>query len=86
LPRHWKIKGLKLLHNIKTCWMSMLSPLKCALGEYKSLIVKMHTDVSKKKLVIESLHMLCNMELVFGLPCIFSRLEVVHMLIKHAQR
>jgi hypothetical protein len=56
------------------------------LREYKSLIVKMHMDVPKTKLVIESLDMLCNMELVFGLPCIFPMLEVVHMLIKHAQR
>jgi hypothetical protein len=64
LPRHWKTKGLKLLHNIKTCWISMLRPLKCVLGEYKSLIVKMHMDMPKNKLVIESLDMLCNMELI----------------------
>jgi hypothetical protein len=86
LPRHWKTKGLKLLRNIKTCWISMLSPLKCVLGEYKSLIVKMHMDMPKKKVVIKSLDMLCSLELVFGLPCIFPMLEMVYMLIKHAQR
>jgi len=42
LAKTLEIKALKLLHNIKTCWMSMLSLLKCVLGEYKSLVVKMH--------------------------------------------
>jgi hypothetical protein len=50
LPKHWKTKGLKLLCNIKTCWISMLNLLKCLLWEYKSLIVKMHMDAPKNKL------------------------------------
>ncbi len=86
MPKHWKTKGLKLLYKIKTYWISMFNPLKCVLREYKSLIVKIHMDMPKKKLVIKSLDILCNMELVFGLPCIFPMLKVVHMLIKHAQR
>jgi hypothetical protein len=58
----------------------MFSPLKHVLGEYKSLVVKMHMDVPK------NLDLMCDLELVFGLPCILPMLEVVHKLIKYAQR
>jgi hypothetical protein len=44
----------------------MLSPLKCVLGEYKSLVVKMHIDAPKNKLARENLDLLCDLELVFG--------------------
>lgn len=37
-------KGFKFLKNVKTHRISMLSPLKCVMAEYKSLIVKMHFD------------------------------------------
>jgi hypothetical protein len=80
-----KIKGWKLC-NIKTRWISMLNPLKHLLGEYKWLVVKMHMDVPKNKLSAKNLDLLCDLELGFGLPCIFPMLEVVHMLIKYIQR
>ncbi len=56
------------------------------LGEYKSLVVKMHMDVPKNKLVAKNLDLMCDLELVFGLPCILPMLEVVHKLIKYTQR
>jgi uncharacterized membrane protein len=34
-------KRLYLLKNVKTCWIVMLGPLKCVLGQYKSLVVNM---------------------------------------------
>ncbi len=71
-----KTKGLKLC-NIKSHWIFMLSLLKHMLGEYKSLIVKMHMDAPKNKLVVENLDLLCDLELTFGLPCILPMLEVV---------
>jgi hypothetical protein len=37
-------KGFKFLKNVKTHRISMLSPLKCVMAEYKSLIVKMHSN------------------------------------------
>ncbi len=64
----------------------MFSPLKHVLGEYKSLVVKMHMDVPKNKLVAKNLDLMCDLELVFGLPCILPMLEVVHKLIKYSQR
>jgi len=39
-----KIKGVKLLRNVKTWWISMLSMLKCVMVDYKALIVKMHFE------------------------------------------
>jgi hypothetical protein len=43
-------------------------------------------DVPKNKLVVESLDLLCDLKLIFGLPCILSMLEVVHKLIKYIQK
>jgi hypothetical protein len=64
----------------------MLNPLKCVLRKYKSLVVKMHIDASKSKPTKKILDLLCDLELVLGLPCIFPMLEAVHTLIKYAQR
>jgi hypothetical protein len=39
-------KDNKLLHNLKTRWMSMLFPTKKVLEEYKPLIMNMKTMIS----------------------------------------
>jgi len=49
LAKTLKTKSSKLLWNIKTHWISMLSPMKCVLRKYKSLVVKMHIDAPKSK-------------------------------------
>jgi hypothetical protein len=79
-------KGLKLLFNTKTHWISMLSPLKHVLREYKSFLVKMHMDAPINKLVVENLDLLCDLELVFGLSCMLPMLEVVHKLIEYVKK
>lgn len=86
LARILETKGLKLLQNIKTYWISMFSPLKQLLGEYKSLVVKMYTDAPKNKPTQKNLDLRCHLELVLGLSYILPMLEVVHTLIKYAQR
>jgi hypothetical protein len=65
-------KGLKLLCNVKTKWISMLSLMKQVLAEYKILMVKMHDDLyiyygsSKDQPPI-----FCDIEVVsMGLACI----------------
>jgi hypothetical protein len=70
-------KGLKLLCNIKTCWISMLSPLKWLLAKYKSVVVKMYMDAPKSKFFWDNLDLLCDLELVLGLSCIILMLEAV---------
>jgi hypothetical protein len=37
-------KGNKLLHNIKTRWISMLSPMKFVFEKYRPLLLKMVID------------------------------------------
>ncbi len=66
LAKTLETKGLKLLQNIKTCWISMLSTLKCVLGKYKSFVVKMHIGAPKSKPAQENLNILCDLELVLG--------------------
>jgi hypothetical protein len=39
------LQGNKLLKNIKTQWILMLSPSKRVLNEYKTVVVKMVQDV-----------------------------------------
>ncbi len=54
-------KGLKLLRNAKTWWMSMLIALKCVMAKYKGLIVKMHFYWKKTKFVHENLEPPCEL-------------------------
>jgi hypothetical protein len=61
----------------------MLSLLKWLLAKYKSLIVKMYMDAPKSKPTLDTLDLLCDLELILGLPCILPMLEVVHTLIKY---
>jgi hypothetical protein len=85
LAKTLETKGLKLLLNTKTHWISMLSPLKHVLREYKSFIVKMHMDAPINKLVVENLDLLCDLELVFGLSYMLPMLEMVHKLIEYVK-
>jgi len=56
LAKTLEMIGLKLLENVKTHWISMLSPLKCILAEYKSSVVKMHYDCEKTNLLVTTLN------------------------------
>lgn len=40
----------------------------------------------KTSLLQKNMDLMCDLELVFGLPCILPMLEVVHKLIKYTQR
>jgi hypothetical protein len=43
-------KRLEIITKYKISLDTMLNPLKCVLGKYKSLVVKMHIDARKSKL------------------------------------
>jgi hypothetical protein len=64
----------------------MFNLLKRLLAKYKSLVVKMYVDAPKSKLAWDNLDLLCDLELVLGLPCILPMLEIVHTFIKYTQR
>jgi len=77
-------KGNKLFRNVKTCWISVLSPTKWVYLEFRPFMVKMHVknqrnDVARKQIS------LCDVEVILGLCCILLLLECVHALIKVAQ-
>jgi hypothetical protein len=46
----------------------------------------MYMDAPKANYVSDNLDFLYDLELVMGLPCILPMLEVMHTLIKYAQR
>ncbi len=56
------------------------------MSKYKSLIVKMHLDSSKTKVAQNNLVLIGDLKLILDLPCLLPMLEVVHILIKFAQR
>jgi hypothetical protein len=42
-------KGLKLLKNVTTRWLSLLSPMRRVLSKYRMILGKMHIDCINKK-------------------------------------
>ncbi len=75
-------EGFLLFKNMKTC-ISMLSPLKCVITKYKTLIKKMHFDHDKAQSIRENLELLFDLELIQGLPCSMPMLQVVYTFIKY---
>jgi hypothetical protein len=69
-------KGLKILRNIKTRWISMLSPAIRAMNEYRTLLVKMLEDSKLKKEKVQAknaticLNHLTDIQIVLGLTSI----------------
>jgi hypothetical protein len=48
-------KGLKLLKNVATRWVSVIGPLRRLLSEYRSVMAKMSVDSTNKKEKVISL-------------------------------
>ncbi len=47
--------------------------------------MKMHDDSAKNVVALKSLNVLCNIEFILGIPCIFPLFEIMLMLIKITQ-
>jgi hypothetical protein len=77
--------GLKLFHNVKTRWISMLCHAKQVLAKYKTLVVKMHDNLHIVATTKTNLQYLCDIEMVMGLVYITPLLESIHVFIKFAQ-
>ena len=94
-------KGLKILKNVKTRWISMLSPAIRVMNEYRVLLVKMALDSvppppdangksGKKdkllmKLASRNLSFLQDYEILLTLSALLPLLRSVHSLIKFTQ-
>lgn len=44
-----KTKWAKILKNVKTCWISMLSPTRCVMSKYMTLLMIMAIDNDNTK-------------------------------------
>jgi hypothetical protein len=77
-------KGLKILYNVKTQWISMLAPIKLVLVEYKNFVVKMCDDITGNAFANNNYELLCDCDTILGLTCVLPMLEVVQSLCKLA--
>ena len=94
-------KGLKILKNVKTRWISMLSPAVRVMNEYRVLLVKMSLDsqrpveedlgkngkVDKKCMALarKNLNHLTDIQVLLGLSGLLPLLRCVHSLMQFAQ-
>ncbi len=62
-----KIKGLKILHNTKTKWISMVVPSKVVLEEVKTILVKTTQNATANEFAIANYEELCELKLFWGL-------------------
>jgi hypothetical protein len=91
LTQVMETKGLKILHNVKTRWISMLDPSIQVMNEYRTLLVKMLQDfqLKKEKAVVKNattcLNHLIDVQIVLGLACIMPILKLANTLIKFVQ-
>jgi hypothetical protein len=75
-------KGLKILRNIKTRWISMLSPTIRAMNEYRTLLVKMLEDSKLKKEKVQAKNATIYLDYLTILPM----LRLSQLFIKFAQK
>ena len=83
-------KGLKLLKNMETQWISMCSPNHRIMDEYKTLLVKMDVDMAAggqngNSAVATNFDYLSDIEVLLSLSYFIPMLNVVHYLIKLSQ-
>jgi hypothetical protein len=78
-------KGNKLLKNIKTRWISMLSPCKRIFTKYTLLVVKMVEGSDHIENEKNNFELLCDVETLRGLAYISPCLETMQRLLKFAQ-
>jgi len=60
LVKLMETKGVKILKNVKTCWISMLFLVQCVMVEYITLLMKMTFDVPINDRVKTNFDLLCN--------------------------
>ena len=80
--------GKKILQNIKIRWISMLSPLKRVLSEYRTLLVKMYSAHLVKPTIPAAkvnYELMVDIKCLLTLTAVLSLLETVKALVVFAQ-
>jgi hypothetical protein len=63
-------KGLKLLKNVKTRWISMFSPTKWVMGEYKTLLMKMALNMDANFQATTNIKHLVDLDMLLYPPAL----------------
>ncbi len=79
------MKRNKIFQNVKTRWISMLNFAKKVIVKYKILLVKMVLNNLTNQQAKMNYEHLCDLQILLGLACILSLLELVHVFIKFVQ-
>jgi hypothetical protein len=79
-------KGLKILKQVKTRWLSMLSPAIRVMNEYRTLVVKMMEDQDEVDTAKTSFHHLIDIQIVVSLSCLIPMLKCLHHLMQLGQK
>jgi hypothetical protein len=85
-------KGHKIIRNVKTHWLSMLSPLKRVMSKYQTFAHKMHEDsidsttthISRES-TKANYDLLVNISIPIALACFLPLLKTIHCLVKFSQ-
>jgi hypothetical protein len=81
-------KGGKILNNVKIRWISVLSPLRRVLSEYRVLLVKMYIDMNAKPAVKgaeQNFRRLADVGTLLRLAALLPLLQTVKNLVLFAQ-
>jgi hypothetical protein len=81
-------KGGKILNNVKTRWISILSPMRRVLSKYCVLLVKMYGDMLAKSVikgVVANFHLLVDVQTLLSLVALLPLLESIKKLVVFAQ-
>jgi hypothetical protein len=81
-----KVKGNKILQNVKTCCINLLNPTKWFLSMYMPLVAKMVEDSPFLMAAQLNFKLLCDVDLFISLFCLILMLETIHGLIKFAYK
>jgi len=68
-----------VLHNIKMCWISMLSPLKHILFKYQPFFIEMVFNSPIIPMVTSILDLLCDVEIILFIMCFVPMLKIVKL-------
>jgi hypothetical protein len=70
--------GLKLLHVVGTCWMSLYKLTLRIVKQYRSIMSNMDNDAPKNLNTFSIYDSMSNMDMFIGIPCILPMLEEMH--------
>jgi hypothetical protein len=79
-------KGLKILKQVKTRWLSMMSPAIRVMNKYRTLVVKMMEDQDEVDTTRTSFHHLIDIQIVVSLSCLIPMLKSLHQLMQLGQK